>query len=133
MRVSAAMPPFRAVVLHELAAASDEQLAQATLDTFGCALVWKALDMHISVEGLVIDLFGGERRRRALRAELCRQLARSGSEAADPGIPGARQEGRTAEEGTIGLWVSRPVRWPPHLAADVLTQRRKTSYHPHVM
>ncbi len=72
---------FDTAALHELAGASDAQLAQAHVSGHGSTLEWPDLDMHIAVEGLVIDLFGGESWHKALRAELSRRLARSGSEA----------------------------------------------------
>lgn len=72
---------FGADALPELQGASDGQLAQASVTGYGSTLEWAELDMHVSVEGLVIDLFGGRPWQKALRAELSRRLARSGSEA----------------------------------------------------
>jgi hypothetical protein len=72
---------FEVAALPELQGATDVQLAGASLMGQGDTLAWIDLDMHISVEGLIIDLFGGPLWQKALRAELSRRLARSGSEA----------------------------------------------------
>jgi len=72
---------FEPTALPELGQATDEQLARVTLMGQGDTLAWTDLDLHVSVEGLIIDLFGGQHWQKALRAELSRRLARSGSAA----------------------------------------------------
>ena len=72
---------FDVAAVPELRQATHEQLARVQPDEFGFALVWEDLDLHLSVEGLVVGLMGGPSWQRALRAELCRQIARSGSDA----------------------------------------------------
>jgi hypothetical protein len=72
---------FDPTALPELGQATDDAMARVSLMGHGDTLAWTDLDLHVSVEGLIIDLFGGLHWQKALRAELSRRLARSGSEA----------------------------------------------------
>ena len=92
---------FAAEAVVELAGANPAQLADCRLMGCGDGLEWTALDLHMSLEGLLLDLLSGEAWQQRIRAEFNRRLARSGSEARtkasrENGKKGGRPRKRTA-------------------------------------
>lgn len=68
---------FPASALHEIAQATDAQLAQARLLPGGDVLVFDELDLDFDVPGLVMDLVAGPAWRKTIRATLAREMAAS--------------------------------------------------------
>lgn len=91
---------FAVEALREMEGASDEQLATVRVVGVGSTLEWPSLDQHISVAGLILDLFGGEEWKKALRTAVNRQVSRSGSEArAKASRENGRKGGRPRKAG----------------------------------
>ncbi len=72
---------FAADAVPELENASDSALASAEIIPSGTGVSWRALDVDVSVSGLVLALLGGSEWRRSIRQAANRQAAQTKSEA----------------------------------------------------
>lgn len=72
---------FAAEAIPQLANASNTELAGVEVIPSGTGLSWRAVDVDLSVSGLVLSLIGGPEWRRAIRQAANRLAAQTGSEA----------------------------------------------------